>query len=133
MIRLGVRVVEDITRALLKIKESDEYKEFLQQYKIITQVRSCEVTRQESECFKRLRRKIEIRVYEQTEAILYRLVEKFRSKKKKNFYVKRSIRPYQRFISVLKSKVHEILPELFNDFVFEIDEAERFFRFYRVL
>lgn len=133
MIRLGVRVVEDITRALLKIKESDEYKEFLQQYKIITQVRSCEVTRQESERFKRLRRKIEIRVYEQTEAILYRLVEKFRSKKKKNFYVKKSIRPYQRFISVLKGGVREILPELFNDFVFEIDEAERFFRFYRVL
>jgi hypothetical protein len=133
MIRLGIRIAKDIRYALLKIKNSSEYEEFLKKRERAMIDGEGNVPMKEYRIFEAAKDKILKRIDESTRVILLRLIGPHESTRKRGLYRARSIKGYERYMRVLKGVALEILPEIHSFLVIQLDRSISYFRIHRRL
>lgn len=133
MIRLGIRITKDICYALLKIKNSPEYDDFVKKFNKAMIEGEGNVLVEEYRIFERSKDKILKRIDESTRTILLRLIGQHESTRKKGLYRVRAIKGYERYMRVLKNKSFESLPEIYSFLVIQLNRSISYFRIHRRL
>jgi hypothetical protein len=134
MIRLTIKIADDIRRALFKVKESMAYERFLGELKDLEEKnRYREISNEENNILYKRRIVVLKKIHEQTDAVLYALVNNLKSKRREDFYVKKAIRAYARFKRHLLTEAQIIIPEIYPDLKYELENSNNYFNLNKIL
>jgi len=134
MIRVAIRIADDIRRALLAVKESRKYERFLEQLKDLEKEnRYREINSGENDILYRRRITVLNEIHEHTDAILHSLVGDLRSKKREGFYLKKAIKAYARFARHLLANAKIMIPEIYPDLEYELKNSTSYFDLSKIL
>jgi len=134
MIRVTVGIADDIRNVLLRVKESRKYERFLEQLKDLgKENRYREINSEENDILYRRRITVLNEIHEQTDAILYSLVRDLKSKKREDFYLKKAIKAYARFARHLLANAKTMIPEIYPDLKYELENSTSYFDLNKIL
>jgi hypothetical protein len=128
MIRLGIRIRNDIRRVLFNIRESEEYEDFSRIFVAVKNRPEYDLNEVEKRVFRLKKNKILARIGERTRLSLLHCISPHESKRKKGLYRKKAVAGYEKYARVLLKNVSQILPDIYSFVEIELNNSISYFR-----